>query len=85
MLGTVDLFDDPPLNPDDEFEFTEELGVLVPDVDLSFTVDLLLAPPLKLLFDELDEGLVFVLDPGLVENVPDLTDVLGALPEDFAA
>jgi hypothetical protein len=89
--------DAPPLKPADELEFTDEEGevdpVLVVLVVL-LVVGLLLDPPLKLLpevlpEDVLVEGLVFELEPGLVENDPDLTEVLGALPvlrpEDFAA
>lgn len=84
--------DAPPLKPDDELEFTEEEGALELGLVLSLVVDLLLDPPLKpppeeLPGDVLVEGLVFELDPGEVENVPDLTEVLGALPvlfpEDF--
>ncbi|WP_090790538.1 hypothetical protein [Paenibacillus sp. GP183] len=76
--------DAPPLKPDDGLGFTDEEGELDPWLVLPLVVDLLLDP---LPGDVLVEGLVFELDPGEVENVPDLTEVLGALPvlfpEDF--
>jgi hypothetical protein len=85
--------DAPPLKPDDVLEFTDEEGEVDPVLVLSLVVDLLLDPPLNPPLvvppeDVLVEGLVFELEPGLV-NDPDLTDVLGALPvlfpEDFVA
>lgn len=73
-LGTVDLFDAPPLKveevePLDSFGVVEVLGDVFP-----------LAPPLKVDVDDDELGLVLDDEPGLFENEPDRLDVLGALP-----